>query len=330
VALTREGLRPKDLVTQKSLENAVRMVCAMSGSTNALIHIAAIAGRAGIDLTGDLMRVWTAETPVLADIRPAGRYPLSVLEQDGGIPAIMRELRALVHLDPLTATGHPWLAELPEHAGTMRSVRSIADPVHHVGALALLSGSLAPEGAIIKRSAASPSLLRHVGPALVFDGVDDIQSRIDSPDLPATPQTVLVLRGAGPRGGPGMPEVGHLPIPRRLLCDGVSDMVRVSDARMSGTATGTVVLHVAPESAVGGPLALVHDGDLISLDVDAGRLDLLVDRDELDRRRAVLRLPDAPPRGYEWLHWRHVLQAPAGCDFDFLRAANDDVGRTNA
>lgn len=316
----RVGRSPGDLLTQASLENAVRMVCAVSGSTNALVHLAALAGRRGIALPAALLRSWTVSTPVLADVRPAGRHLLSELERGGGVPAIMRELAGLAHLDCLAGNGRPWRDTLEEPGDRSESIRSLRDPLQPVGAIAVLSGSLAPDGAVIKRSAASAALLRHTGPALVFDGVDDLQARIDDPDLPVTPNTVLVLRGVGPRGGPGMPEVGHLPLPRRMLAAGVTDMVRISDARMSGTATGTVVLHVAPEAAVGGPLGLVRDGDPIRLDVDAGTLDLLVEPTELGRR-PPMPPPTAPPRGYEWLHWKHVTQAPLGCDFDFLAGA---------
>ncbi len=323
VATVNEGLRPRQLVTPAALENAVRVVCAISGSTNALIHLTAVAGRAGYHLSLDRLREWTAGTPVLTDVRPAGQHLLAQLEQDGGIPAVIRELGDRFGLDCRTATGGAWRKNLPPAIGSALSIRSAANAVEETGAIAVLVGNLAPDGAIIKRSAASPHLLQHVGSALVFDGVDDLQTPIDDPDLLATPDSVLVLRGAGPRGGPGMPEVGHLPIPRRLLDEGVTDMVRISDARMSGTATGTVVLHVAPEAAVGGPLALVRNGDLIRLDVPAGRVDLLVEPAELARRQPTTVAGAAPLRGYDRLHWEHVSQAPYGCDFDFLRGLSD-------
>jgi dihydroxy-acid dehydratase len=244
---------------------------------------------------------------------------LADLEQEGGIPAVVRELGPLLDLSCPSASGRPWSAELPAPATTRAAVRTLADPLDPVGALAALTGTLAPDGALIKRSAATPALLEHTGRAVVFDGVEDLHARIDDPALSIDADTVLVLRGVGPRGGPGMPEVGHLPIPRRLLDAGVEDMVRISDARMSGTAVGTVVLHVAPEAAVGGPLALVRDGDRIRLSVAAGRVDLLVEEAELQRRRGALTIAAPPRRGYELLHWRHVTQAPAGCDFDFLQ-----------
>jgi dihydroxy-acid dehydratase len=323
VDAARAGTSPAGFVTLASLENAFRVVCAVSGSTNALIHLAAIAGRAGLDLTVEQLRAWSASTPVITDVRPSGRFLLADLEDAGGVPAIMRELRPLLHDGTPAADGRSWaqvMAELPSHSGP--ALRGLTDPVDSCGALAILTGTLAPDGAVIKRSAADPSLLRHTGRAVVFDGVADLRARIDDPGLGVDSDSVLVLRGAGPKGGPGMPEVGHLPIPDRLLAAGVRDMVRVSDARMSGTAIGTVVLHVAPEAAVGGPLALVRDGDLIQLDVNAGILDLLVDAVELDQRRAATTTPaNRPRRGYDQLHWDHVLAAPQGCDFDFLRAA---------
>lgn len=325
VAAAGEQLRPHQLVTRDSLENAVRVICAVSGSTNAVVHLAAIAGRAGLRLTHEQLREWTSDTPVLADVRPAGRHLLSQLEADGGIPAVIRRLGERVHRDCLAATGRSWADELPPESDSTPSLRTVDNPVEPGGALAVLRGSLAPDGAVIKRSAASPHLLDHVGPAVVFDGVDDLNARIDDSTLEITADSVLVLRGAGPRGGPGMPEVGHLPIPSRLLDAGVTDMVRVSDARMSGTATGTVVLHVAPEAALGGPLSRVRDGDLIRLDVAAGSLELLVDPADLAGRKPISGPGARPRRGYDLLYWQHVGQAPDGCDFDFLRGVNADA-----
>lgn len=311
------------MITPASIENAFRVVCAIGGSTNALLHLIAIAGRAGIRVRLADLRAWGTSTPVLVDVRPSGRYLLSDLDEVGGLPALVRELAPLLHMQTPTADGRSWsavVADLPAASGP--ALHPLSDPVYPDGGLAVLAGSLAPDGAVIKRSASDPRLLRHTGRAVVFDGVADLRARIDDPLLDVDADSVLLLRGAGPRGGPGMPEVGHLPIPAKLLAQGVQDMVRVSDARMSGTATGTVVLHVAPEAAVGGPLALVRDGDLIRLDVEAGTLDLLVDDAELTRRRDDVQLPGArPARGFDQLHWDHVLQAPQGCDFDFLTGA---------
>jgi dihydroxyacid dehydratase/phosphogluconate dehydratase len=303
------------------------VLCAVGGSTNVLIHLQAVAGRAGLHLGIDELRALSASTPLIADVRPSGAGLLEELQDDGGVPAVMGRLGGLVDLATRAGDGRPWRevvtgADAGSGAGSAR-LRTVADPVGPAGALCLLSGSLAPAGALLKRSAATEALCRHRGRAVVFDGVEDMRARIDDPGLPIDPSTVLVLRGAGPVGGPGMPEVGHLPLPRRLLERGVTDMVRISDARMSGTAEGTVVLHVAPESAVGGPLALVRDGDEIVLDADAARLDLLVDPEELRRRVAP---PRAAPegRGFARLYQRHVTQADRGCDFDFLAA---DHGR---
>lgn len=312
--------RPNQVsLTQESLENAVRVTCALGGSTNALIHLAAIAGRAGLRADLAAVRTWCRTTPLLADVRPSGPHLLSELEELGGVPSVVAELGDLLHLGTPTAAGRNWaelVAELPSRRPST-VLRPLSDPIAPA-AITVLSGSLAPAGAVLKRSTATARLLKHRGRAVVFDGVADLHARIDDPGLDVDADSVLVLRGAGPLGGPGMPEVGQLPIPARLWDAGVRDMVRISDARMSGTATGTVVLHVAPESAAGGPLALIRDGDLIVLDADAGRLDLAVDERELSRRRPVPR-PGTPARGYERLHFEHVLQAPEGCDFDFLR-----------
>ncbi|MEY2475522.1 MAG: hypothetical protein QOG87_837 [Actinomycetota bacterium] len=336
VDAVRMGRRPRDQVTQDALLDAWRVVCAVGGSTNAVIHLQAIAGRAGITMTTSELQEASRSTPTLARVRPNGPCPLEHLHDEGGVPAVVRELGDLLHLDRPTASGASWrevVDALPLRRGSAsrsegRSGPALTRrdaPVDPQGAIAVLHGNLAPDGAVLKRSAASPHLLRHAGPAVVFDGVKDLYHRIDDPDLVVSAESVLVLRLAGPVGGPGMPEVGALPIPAKLYRAGVRDMVRLSDARMSGTAAGTVVLHVSPEAAVDGPLALVQDGDVISLDVDAGRLDLVVEPDELERRMAA-RSPDpvragAADRGYRWLYANHVMQADKGCDFDFLQEA---------
>ena len=246
---------------------------------------------------------------------------LAELEADGGVVGVVSRMGDLFELDALAGDGRSWRAVVdgaPEPGDSV--LRTVEKPAGEAGALSILSGSLAPGGALLKRSAATESLCRHRGRAVVFEGVADLHARIDDPDLPIDEDTVLVLRGAGPVGGPGMPEVGHLPIPKRLLDRGITDMVRLSDARMSGTARGTVILHVAPESAVGGPLSLVRDGDWIELDADALTLDLLVDAEELASRSSSGAVLPIVTRGYELLHRRHVTQADSGCDFDFLRA----------
>lgn len=320
VELTRSGQPPSTYVCARSLENAFRVLCAVSGSTNAVIHLEAIAGRANLRIGPKTMDEWSRTTPVLADVRPSGPHLLEDLEDAGGLRAVMTELRHLIHGDALAGTGEPWARVLDRfERRASPALRGAADPVFPSGGLVMLKGTLAPDGAVIKRSAADPRLWRHRGRAVVFDGVADLNARIDDPGLDITADSVLVLRGAGPVGGPGMPEVGQLPIPKRLLRQGVTDMVRISDARMSGTATGTVVLHVAPESAVGGPLALVRDGDPIVVDTETGRLDLDVDSAEL-KRRTPTSPPPRPARGYASLYRRHIQQSPEGCDFDFLSA----------
>jgi len=260
-------------------------------------------------------------------MRPAGKYQMEELFEAGGIPAVLRQLLPLLHGDTLTVTGKTLaenVADAPLRGPDV--IRTLDAPLDPEGGLAVLRGNLAPDGAVIKHAAATPRLLRHRGRAVVFTGMDDLRARIDAPDLDVTPDDVLVLQGVGPVGGPGMPEVGNFPIPGRLLKGGIRDMVRISDARMSGTAFGTIVLHVAPESAVGGPLALVRDGDEISLDVEARSLILHVDEAELDRRRAAWSPPTpAFGRGYGRLYIENVNQAPHGCDFDFLRGSDPVV-----
>ena len=319
VRATLDRATPGGQLTRSALRNAFAVVCAVGGSTNTLIHLQAIAGRVGLSLTVAELREISERTPMIADIKPSGAGFLSELEEDGGTPAVILRLGSLFDAGTRAGDGRLWrevVAGSPEPGS--RRLRTVAQPVGPAGALTLLTGSLAPAGAVLKRSAATEALCRHRGRAVVFDGVEDLHARIDDPGLPVDPTTVLVLRGVGPVGGPGMPEVGHLPLPSRLLRLGVTDMVRISDARMSGTATGTVVLHAAPEAAVGGPLGLVRDGDEIELNVDENRVDLLVDVVELDRRRAEQGPHTEPARGYERLYRRSVMQADTGCDFDFL------------
>jgi dihydroxy-acid dehydratase len=297
---------------------------AIGGSTNAVVHLMAIAGRAGVDLSlSDFDRL-SRQTPFLANVKPSGEYVMEDFFYAGGLPAVMRELLPLLDGTAVTVTGRTVAENLQNvEAGDRKVVRALDQPIHPEGGTAILYGSLAPDGAVIKQTAASARLLQHRGRALVFSNFDQLKARIDDPALDVDENTVLVLQNAGPRGGPGMPEWGHLPIPAKLLKKGIDDMVRISDARMSGTSFGTDVLHVAPEAAVGGPLALVQTGDEISLDVDGRRLDLCVPEDELNRRRAAWR--PAPPhysRGYGKLFLEHVTQANLGCDFDFL------IGRT--
>jgi dihydroxy-acid dehydratase len=312
VELAREGPRPSEILTAEAFDNAITLLMALGGGTNAVIHLLALAGRAGIPLALDRFHEISARTPVLANVLPSGEYLIEDLHRAGGIPAVLGELAHVLDGDARTVTGR--LAESYEPVADRDVIKQLAPQ----GGIAVVRGSLAPSGAIVKRSAASPTLLRHRGPALVFESVDDVAARIDHVD--ATPDSVLVLRNAGPKGGPGMPEWGQLPIPKRLLERGITDVVRISDARMSGTAYGTVVLHVAPEAAAGGPLRAVQDGDPIVLDVDAQLLDLDVDPAEVARRLERLGPPEPKyRRGYGALYLEHVLQADEGCDFDFLR-----------
>jgi dihydroxy-acid dehydratase len=319
VSLVRADVRPSTVLTADAYSDAATTVLALGGSTNALIHLIAMAGRSGVRLTLDDFDRLARTVPVLANIRPGGQYLMEDFYYAGGLRALLAELRDVLHGDRPTVTGTfgDQLADAPVHDEDV--IRPLDRPVAAAGGLAVLRGNLAPDGAVIKPVAADPRLLRHTGPAVVFAGYRDLSDRINDPGLPVTADSVLVLTGAGPKGGPGMPEYGMLPIPDRLLKQGVRDMVRISDARMSGTSYGTCVLHVAPEAYVGGPLALVRDGDPITLDVPARTLRLDVSDAELARRRAAWTPP--PPifeRGYGALFADHVGQADQGCDFDFL------------
>lgn len=323
--------QPRELVTRGALHDAWRLVCAVGGSTNAVIHLLAVAGRAGVEISWEELAEVGRSTPTLARVKPSGPFELSDLHAEGGVPAVARELGNLWHRERRTASGTTWAATIDALPSPVsRALASQTAPVSGLGAISLLQGSLAPDGAVIKRSAASPELLRHVGRAVVFSGVQDFRARVHDPALPVTSDSVLVLRNVGPIGGPGMPEV-TLSIPDKLYRDGVRDMVRVTDGRMSGTARGTVVLHIAPEAANGGPLSMVRDGDLIELDVERGRLELLVPTEEIATRRAITeptsQRRSLPGRGYRRLYAQHVTQANRGCDFDFLAA---DIGLATA
>ncbi|HKW79697.1 MAG TPA: IlvD/Edd family dehydratase [Casimicrobiaceae bacterium] len=322
VALARAGPRPDAILSAKAISNALTVLHAIGGSTNALIHLTAIAARRGIRIDLDGFDALGRKVPVLVDLKPSGLHYMEHLHEAGGLNAVLRELESLLFLDVPTVSG-PTLGEIIADAEVnpaQQVVRRSGDPIRAGGAIAVLRGNLAPRGAVIKHVAADPALLVHRGRAVVFDSLDDLAARIDAPDLDVAASDVLVLRNAGPRGAPGMPEAGYIPIPKKLARQGIKDMVRVSDARMSGTAFGAVVLHVTPESAAGGPLALVRTGDTISLDVEARRLELVVADAELDRRRRELReaKPDDSASGYRRLYLDHVLQADAGCDFDFM------------
>ncbi len=315
-------LRPRDIVTEKSIENAWRVLLAISGSTNAVIHLTAIARRAGVKVDLNRLNRLSDETPVLVNLKPVGDNYMEDFHAGGGVPAVLKEIRDLLHLDVPTVSGKT-LRELIDEPLADHVNRTIirprAEPVDPDGGLVAVFGTLAPRGAIVKRAAADKKLLEHEGRAVVFSSLEDLSARIDDPDLDVTADDILVLQNAGPRSAAAMPEAGYLPIPRKLAKAGVKDMVRISDARMSGTAYGAIVLHVAPEAAVGGPLALVKNGDRIKLSVAQRKLDLLVDDAELERRRKALPAPaKIERRGYDRLYDAHVLQADEGVDFDIF------------
>jgi dihydroxy-acid dehydratase len=320
VEMVWEDLKPRDILTSEAFENAVTATMALGGSTNAVIHLIAMAGRAGARLDLDHFDALSRRTPFLANIRPSGTYLMEDFFYAGGLRAVLDRLRDLLHVDCRTVNGKT-IGENIDGALVFND-QVIAPrnlPLGPEGGLAVLRGNLAPNGAVIKHTAVEPRLRQHAGPAVVFRNYNDLEARIDDPALPVTADSVLVLQDAGPLGAPGMPEWGMLPIPKKLLTQGVRDMVRISDARMSGTSYGACVLHVAPESFVGGPLAFVRDGDTIELNVPERRLTLRVSDDELARRRAEWKPREvAYPRGYGRLFARHVTQADRGCDFDFL------------
>jgi dihydroxy-acid dehydratase len=321
VEIAVAGLTPDKIVTEKSVENALRVLLAIGGSTNGIIHLTAIAGRAGIDISLNRLNEISDETPVLVNLKPSGDYYMEDFFSGGGLGAVLREIKHLMHLDTLSVTGDTLGDRLEEDPGYIDHdiVRPFDTPHYPLGGLVALFGSLAPNGAILKRAAADDTLFETEGRAVVFSSPADMADRIDDPDLEVNPEDFIVLQNAGPKSGYGMPECGYLPIPGKLARSGVKDMVRISDARMSGTAYGTIILHVSPEAADGGPLGLVQNGDRIRLSVKDRRFDLLVSDEELAKRKATWTPVDAEPRGYAKLYQDHVLQAEEGCDFDFLR-----------
>ncbi len=326
VAMAESGHpKPSEIMTAAAFRNALIVMQAIGGSTNGLIHLTAAAGRLGVKIDLDEVDRLGRDVPVLVDLKPAGAHYMEHFHWAGGVPRLMQELQDLLDLDAATVTGATLRDAMraAEQVEGQHVIRPRAAPINAQGSMVVVRGNLAPRGAIVKQAAASPALMAHTGRAVVFDSVEDMTLRIDDPDLDVSADDVLVLRNAGPVGAPGMPEAGYIPIPRKLGLKGVKDMVRISDARMSGTAFGTIVLHITPEAAIGGPLALVCSGDAIRLDVGARRIDLLVDDAELARRRAAAPGPTAgaapvPDRGYAALFHRCVLQADEGCDFDFL------------
>ena len=323
VELTRSPIRPSEIINEKSVENALRVLLAIGGSTNAIVHLTAIAGRVGVKIDLKRLNVLSDSTPVLVDLKPTGQHYMSDLYAAGGVGAVLRELKPLLNLDCMTVAGETLGERLKHEEGAWVDravVRKFDEPLSPQGGLVALFGTLAPNGAILKRSAADSTLFEKEGRAVVFTSLDDLAARVDSPELDIKAEDFMVLQNAGPKSGYAMPEAGYLPIPQKLARAGVKDMVRISDARMSGTAYGTIVLHVSPEAAIGGPLALVKNGDRIKLSVRDRKIDLLVSETELQKRKSAWRAPSATPnRGYAKLYMDHVLQAEHGCDFDFLR-----------
>ncbi len=323
VALVEENIRPSDIMTNQAFDNAIRLCMALGGSTNAIIHLIAIAGRLGIALPLSRFDELSRTTPWLADLKPSGRYLIHALHSAGGVPAVMKEIEPLLN-DCLTITGDTILKNLEAIQCFDREViRPLSEPMKPKGAIVVLWGNLAPGGAILKTSAATDRLMNHVGEAFVFESYTDMLSRIEEPDIPVTADSILVLKNCGPKAVPGMPEWGSIPVPSKLQKAGITDMVRISDSRMSGTSYGTVILHVCPEAALAGPLAIVQTGDKIRLNVPERKLDLLLSEAEISSRLAALQLPvNSHLRGYPKLYIDHVLQADQGCDFDFLRPKN--------
>ena len=329
VDMAKRDVRLSTVLTRQAFENAIRILGAIGGSTNAVLHLLAVAGRLGVPLELEDFDRLTAGVPLLVDLQPSGRYLMEDLHYAGGLPAVMKELAALLHVDAPTAWG-PTIGESFAAAECFNRdvIHTMAEPANTNAGIWVLKGNLCPNGAVIKPSAASPALFTHCGPAIVFESIEDLHARIDDPLLEADANSVLVLQGCGPQGYPGMPEVGNMPLPRKLLERGVQDMLRISDARMSGTAFGTVVLHVAPESNAGGPIALVQTGDQIRLDGPNRRLNVLVAPEVLAARAAVWAQRKPPPkyaRGYYRLYIDHVMQADRGCDFDFLTGSSGSI-----
>ena len=323
VALAADGLTAREILTRPAFENALKVLAALSGSTNAVVHLLAIAGRAGVGLSLDDFDALAREVPLLVDCKPAGVGYMEDFDKAGGVPVLLKALEGVLDLDVVGVSGQrlgQQLQTVAPPADWQTTIRTLDAPLGPASSLVVLRGSLAPDGAVLKKASSSPHLHKHRGPAVVFDGPDDA-ARVDDPALGITPEHIMVLRYAGPVAM-GMPEAGSMPLPKYLAEQGIRDMVRVSDGRMSGTAYGTVVLHVAPEAAVGGVLALVEDGDMIELDVEAGRVDLLVDEAELVRRRAELVLPALAQRGWRRLYGERVMQANFGADLDFMRGVS--------
>jgi dihydroxy-acid dehydratase len=329
VRMVHDGRTMSQVATRAAFENALRVHAAIGGSTNAVVHLLALAGRLGVELTLEDFDHLSRDVPLLVDLQPSGRFLMEDLHYAGGVPAVMKQLEPFLDPTALTVTGAPIGAQY-EKAEVYNGevIRTIENPVKPDSGIWVLRGNLAPGGAVMKPSAASPELLNHKGKAVVFETIEDFKARIDDPDLDVDAGSILVLKGCGPKGYPGMPEVGNMPLPTKLLEKGVKDMVRISDARMSGTAFGTVILHVSPEADAGGPLAVVRDGDEIVLDGPGRALSLLISDAEMAARLAHWRENQPPPkatRGYAKLYVDHVLQADKGCDLDFLVGSSGSV-----
>jgi dihydroxy-acid dehydratase len=323
VQMARDRLTVDKVLTAEAFENAMRVLLAIGGSTNGIIHLTAIAGRMGFEVDLKALDRMGEQTPVLLDLKPSGQHYMEDFHAAGGMATLLRELKPLLHLDAMTVTGRTLGQEMDNYPAAFAQsvVRPASNPIYPQGGIAVLQGNLAPGGAIIKQSAADPRLMEHEGRAVVFENVQDMAERIDSADLDVTADDIIVLKNIGPKGAPGMPEAGYIPIPLKLARQGVKDIVRVSDGRMSGTAFGTIVLHVTPEAAIGGPLAQVRNGDRIRLSVAARSIDLLISEDELALRRAQQPVVEpSAARGYRKLFLQTVTQADQGVDFDFLRA----------
>jgi dihydroxy-acid dehydratase len=320
VRLAESGTRPTQIVTRESIENAMRVLIAIGGSTNGVIHLAAIAGRVGINLSLRDLNALSASTPVLVNLKPVGQYYMEDFHAAGGMPAVLQELKSILNLNCRTVTGQTLAEQLarPPKFIDRNVIHSAEDPIRRSGGLLALFGNVAPNGALLKCAAADERLFEHVGRAVVFRDLNDLAARIDDPQLEVSPESVLVLQNSGSVGA-GMPEAGYLPIPAKLARAGVKDMVRISDARMSGTAFGTIILHVSPESAIGGPLGLIRTGDQMRLSVGERRIDVMVSEQDLENRRREMRPTSGAVRGYAKLYADSVLGPEFGCDFDFLR-----------
>ena len=328
VKMVNEDLTPAKILSPASFRNAIRVLHSVGGSTNAILHLLALSGRVGGELTPEQINLLGENIPVLADVEPSGEYLIQDFHNAGGLPQLLTALGDHIEGDALNQSGKSWKSQLTKEFIASPAIRALNNPLKEGGAFTLVKGNLAPDGALLKTSAASPHLLVQKGAAVVFNGYEEMRIKLDDPDLDIAPDSILVLRGCGAVGVPGAPEWGMMQIPKKLALQGITDMVRITDARMSGTSFGACLLHVSPEAAVGGPLALVENGDLISLDVPAGRLDLLISPEELEKRRANWIPPKSEHlRGWPALYQKHVLQPDLGCDFDFLRAPTPELRR---